>query len=90
MLRSRVKAVSLQTKLGKQDFQVFLKNVSEPVTDTIKNTADVLTNTMMLISKENNEALESLNNKLLEILNDRSIIQPYLISPPSKISNSEK
>ena len=41
-------------------------------------------------SKENNKALTSVNNKLLEILNDRGIIASYLLSPPSKITNPER
>ena len=37
----------------------------------------------------NNEALNNLNNKLLEIMNDRAIIESYLLSPLSKITNPE-
>ena len=44
---------------------------------------------MMITSKENNQALENLNNKLLEIMNDRGILATYLMSPLSKVSNSE-
>ena len=40
-------------------------------------------------SKENNLALENLNNKLLEIMNDRGILASYLMSPLSKITNPE-
>ena len=38
-------------------------------------------------SLKNNEALESLNVKLLEIMNDRCIIASYLLSLLSKITN---
>ena len=43
----------------------------------------------MLASKENNKALESLNNKLLEIMKERFVIAPYLLFPLSKISHLE-
>ena len=43
---------------------------------------------MMLTPKENNKALENLNDKLLEILNDGGIIASYL-SSLSKITNPE-
>ena len=33
--------------------------------------------------------MENLNNKLLEIMNDRGIIASYLVSPLSKITNPE-
>ena len=38
----------------------------------------------------NNEALNVLKNKLLEIMNDRGILASYLMSPLSKFSNPEK
>ena len=38
---------------------------------------------------KNNLAKEILNNKLLEIMNDRGIIAAYLTSPLSKITNPE-
>ena len=67
-----------------------MEKVSEPVTDTIKNTSEDLTKTMMLTSKENKIALEILNHKTLEIINDRSILASYLLSPLSKITNPER
>ena len=42
---------------------------------------------MMISSKENNLALEVLNYRRLEIMNDRGIIESYLLSPLSKITN---
>ena len=62
----------------------------EPVTDTIKNISENLTKTMMLTSKENNKAIENLNDKLLEIMNDRGIKASHLLSPLSQITNPEK
>ena len=40
-------------------------------------------------SFKNNQALETSNKKLLEIMNDRGIITSYLLSPLSKITNPE-
>ena len=40
-------------------------------------------------SIKNNQAIENLNNNLLEIKNDRGILASYLMSPLSKITNLE-
>ena len=44
---------------------------------------------MMLTSKHNNKALEILNKKPSETLNDRGILATYLLSPLSKVTNPE-
>ena len=44
---------------------------------------------MILTSKEDNLALENLNKKILEIMNDRGILACYLLSPLSKVTNIE-
>ena len=79
----------LQDKLGKQNFDEDMKKIFEPVIKTIKDVSEDVTKTMMITSKENNPALESLNNKLLEIKNDRGILASYLMSPLTKITNPE-
>ena len=43
----------------------------------------------MITSKEHYLALENLNNKLLETMNDRGILASYLLSRLSKITNPE-
>ena len=48
-----------------------------------------MTGTKIESSKENNKALTNLNNKLLEILNDRAIIAFFLLSLLSKVTNPE-
>ena len=88
-LESQVKAVRLQDKLGKQNFHENMKKVFEPVTKTLEKTSQVITKTVTENSFKNNQSLESLNNKLLEIMNDRGIIASYLMSPLSKITNPE-
>ena len=88
-LQDQVKVVRLQDKLGKQNFHDNMKKLYEPLTDTIKNTSENITKTITESSKENNLALENLNNKLLEIMNDRGILASYLMTPLSKITNSQ-
>ena len=66
-----------------------MKKVFELVTKSVENTSESLTKAITESSKENNLALENLNNKLLKIMNDRCIIASYLISPLSKITNPE-
>ena len=89
-LKNQVEEVRLQDKLGKQNFHENIKEVFETVFDTIKKTSENITKTMMLTSRENNKALESLNDKLLEIMNDGGIKASYLLSPLSiKFTNPE-
>ena len=88
-LQSQVKAVRLQDKLGKQNFHEDMKKVFEPVTKSLENTSQDITKTIMETSIKNNRAIENLNNKLLEIMNDRGILASYLMSPLSKITNPE-
>ena len=56
------------------------KTVFEPMTDAIENTSESITKTITETSIKNNQAIEKLNNKLLEIMNDRGILASYLIS----------
>ena len=88
-LQDQVKVVKLQDKLGKQNFHEDMKKVFEPVTKSLENTSEKLTKDITESSKENNLALENLNNKLLEIMNDRGILATYLMTPLSKITNPE-
>ena len=89
-LQDQVKAVRLQDKLGKQNFHEVMKKVFEPVTKTFKDVSEDVTKPMMITSKENNLAIGNLNNKLLDIMNDRGILASYLMSPLSKITTPEK
>ena len=88
-LQDQVKAVRLQDKLGNQKFHEDMKKVFEPVTKSLENTSQDITKTITETSKKNNQAIENLNNKLLEIMNDRGILATYLMSPLSKITNPE-
>ena len=88
-LQNEVKAVRLQDKLGKQNFHEDMKRVFEPVKKSLESTSQDITKTITETSIKNNQAIENLNNKLLEIMNDRGILASYLMSPLSKITNPE-
>ena len=88
-LENQVKVVKLQDKLGKQNFHEDMKKVFEPVTKSLESTSQDITKTITETSIKNNQAIENLNNKLLEIMNDRGILASYLMSPLSMIPNPE-
>ena len=88
-LQDQVKVVRLQDKLGKQNFHEDMKKVFEPVTNSLKNTSENIAKTLIETSNNNNEALENLNEKILEIMKERGILASYLMSPLSKITNPE-
>ena len=69
-LENHVKVVRLQDKLGKQNFHEDMKKVFEPVTKTLEDISEDITKTITETSTKNNQALENLNKKFLEIMND--------------------
>ena len=79
-LQSKVKQVVLVEKVGKQGYQNYIKEIFEPVTDTIKSTSEDITKTITETSLKNNKALENLNENVLELMNDKGMIAPYLAS----------
>ena len=86
---NQVKAVRLQDELCKQNFHEDMKKIFEPVTKSLESTSQDIAKTITETSIKNNQAIENLNNKLLELMNDRCIISSYLISPLSKSTNTE-
>ena len=88
-LQDQVKTVRLQDRLGKQNFHEDMKKVFEPVTKSLENTSRDITKSITETSLKNNQAIENLNNKPLEIMHDRGIKASYLLSPLSKIFNPE-
>ena len=88
-IENQVEFVKLQDKLGKQNFLEDMKKVFEPVTKSLEKTSQDISKTIMEASNNNDEALKNLNNKLLEIMNDRDVLATYLMSPLSKITNPE-
>ena len=77
-LQNQVKVVRLQDKIGKQNFHENMEEVFEPLTDTLKKTSDNITKTITENSINNNKAIENLNEKILELMNDKGMIAPYL------------
>ena len=76
--QTQVTDLRLQDKLGKQNFHENIKKIFEPVFDKIRNTCEDLTETMMLASKENNQAVLDLNEKFLEIMKAKRIYDSSL------------
>ena len=88
-LEGQVKAKRSQDMLGEQNFHEDMKKVFEPVAKSIEDVSEEVTKTMTETSIQKNRALENLNDKLLEIMNDRGMIPSFLLSPLSKIINPE-
>ena len=64
-----------------------MKKVFEPVTKLLEKTFQDITKTITESSIKNNQAIENLNKKLLEIMNDRGILASYSMTSLSKITN---
>ena len=79
-LQDQVKAVRLQDQLGKQNFHEEMKKVFEPVTKSLENTSQDKTKTITESSINNNKAISDLNGKVLDIMNEKVVIAPYLAS----------
>ena len=57
-----------------------MEEVFEPLTNTLKKTSEKITNTISKTSIENNTAISDFNGKLLELMDDKGMIAPYLAS----------
>ena len=79
-LQNQVKVVRLQDKLGKQNFHEDMTKVFEPITKTLEKTSQDITKSMTENSINNNKGIENLNEKVLELMNDKGMIAPYLAS----------
>ena len=89
-LQDQLKTVRLQEKLGKQNFYEDMKNVFEPMTDTIKHTSEKITKTITESSINNNKAIGNLNEKVLELMSDKGMINSYLASSLVNSLNQKK
>ena len=89
-LENQVNVVRLQDKLGKQNFHEEMKKIFEPVTKSLEKTSQDITKTITESSITNNQVIEYLNNKLLEIINVGGILASYLITPLSKKNQPRK
>ena len=88
-LQNQKKVLRLQDKLGKQHSHEDMEKVFEPETEIEKDVSQDITRILKKTSIEDNKALSNLNYKDLEKVNDRGIIANYLLSPLSKITNSD-
>ena len=79
-LQNQVKVVKLQDKLGEQNFHEDMKKVFEPMVDTIKDVSENITKTITETSKKNTKAISDLNEKVLELMDEKGLIAPYLTS----------
>ena len=79
-LQNQVKVVRFQDKLCKQNVHQNMEEVFETVTDTLKKTSENITKSITENSINNNKAIENLNEKILELMNDKGLITPYLTS----------
>ena len=78
LLQNQVQEVRLQNKLGDQNFHEDMTKVFEPLTDTLKKTSENITKSITENSINNNKAISDLNEKILELMNDKGMITPYL------------
>ena len=79
-LQNQVKFVRLQNKLGEQNFHEDIKKVFEPLTETLKKASENITQTITETSVNNNKAIENLNEKNLELMDEKGMIASYLAS----------
>ena len=79
-LQNRIEEMWLHDKLGKQNFQQNRKKIFETVSDKLENTSEKFPKTLNEPSLNSNKALEILNEKVLELSNDKGVIAPYLAS----------
>ena len=80
LLQNQVQEVRLQNKLGDQIYHEDIKIFFKPMTDELKNTSEKITRTLTENSINNNKAIENLNEKILELMNEQGMIASYLVS----------
>ena len=80
LLKDQVREVKLQDKLGDQNYHEDATKLFKPMTEEIKNTSEKIIKTLTENSINNNETIENINEKILELMNDRGMIAPYLAS----------
>ena len=70
----------LQDKHGKQNIHEKTKKLFEPVTESIIDVSQGISKTITETSIKNNQAISHLNEKVLELMNDKGMVAPYLAS----------
>ena len=80
LLQNQVQEVRLQNKLGDQNYHEDINKLFKPMTDELKNTSEKITRTLTENSINNNKAIENLNEKILELMDEKGMIASYLAS----------
>ena len=80
LLQNQVQEVRLQNKLGDQNYHEDINKFFKPMTDELKITSEKITRTLTENSINNNKAIENLNEKILELMNEQGMIASYLVS----------
>ena len=80
LLQNQVQEVRLQNKLGDQNYHEDINKFFKPMTDELKNTSEKITRTLTENSINNNKAIENLNEKILEMMDEKGMIASYLAS----------
>ena len=80
LLQNQVQEVRLQNKLGDQNYHEDIKKFFKPMTDELKNASEKITRTLTENSINNNKAIENLNEKILELMDEKGMIASYLAS----------
>ena len=88
-LQNQVQEVRSQDKPGKQNYHFVAEILQEPPIDKIEDTSENLTKATTETSINNNKTLESLNEKVLELMNDSGMIALYLAKPLDNLSKPE-
>ena len=88
-LQNQVKVVRLQDKLGKQNFHEDMEEVFEPLTDTLKKTSENVRKTITETSIKKIKAISNLNEKVLELMDEKVSIAPHLAFPLVNLFKSE-
>ena len=57
-----------------------MKEVFEPITKSLENNSENITKTIIETSNKNNKAISDLNEKVLELIDEKGLIAPYLAS----------
>ena len=89
-LQNQVKVVRLQDKLSKRNFHEDLIEFFEPITKSLENTSEKTTKTLTETSIKNNKAISDLNEKILELMDEKGLIAPYLASSLTSLVNRFK
>ena len=87
-LQNQVKTLRLQGKMKRKIFTRIWKEI-QPITKLTKDVPEDVTKTSTETSKESNKAIVILNDKILDLMEDRGVLATFLLSPSSKNINPE-